>query len=294
MLSILIPTYNYNVYPLANKLMEDASRLGIPCELICMDDGSGSDLNTANERINNLPNATFLISKKNNGRTLTRQLLAKQANNDWLLFLDADVMPKNDDFLKKYMDLISDSNPIIFGGIAYNEKDYQLENSLRFKFGSKREVVSAQKRNKLPYRVVCSANFLTKKNMFLDINALNLNHAYGMDYIFGMTLKTQLIPVKHIDNEVYHLGIDENHNFLAKTKRGLQTLHSRNNDMIILNNQINLLKYYRILKKLRLHNCFGQFMLYLDKPVTSNLVNSKNPSLFLFDLYRLGYFCRLK
>src|SRR5690606_6678493 len=100
--------------PLANKLMEDASRLGIPCELICMDDGSGSDLNTANERINNLPNATFLISKKNNGRTLTRQLLAKQANNDWLLFLDADVMPKNDDFLKKYMDLISDSNPIIF------------------------------------------------------------------------------------------------------------------------------------------------------------------------------------
>ena len=45
MLSILIPTFNYNALPLAKILESQALKLGIVFELICMDDGSFSNKN---------------------------------------------------------------------------------------------------------------------------------------------------------------------------------------------------------------------------------------------------------
>ena len=40
MLSILIPIYNYNVYPLVLELHEQCMTLGISFEILCQDDGS--------------------------------------------------------------------------------------------------------------------------------------------------------------------------------------------------------------------------------------------------------------
>ena len=99
MLSILIPTYNYNVYPLAENLQKSALKLGLTFELICMDDGSHANENRLNEKINSLPNCTFIEHNINQGRTATRHALAKKSQYDWLLFLDADVLPRNNDFL---------------------------------------------------------------------------------------------------------------------------------------------------------------------------------------------------
>ncbi len=69
MLSILIPTYNYNVYPLAENLQKSALKLGLTFELICMDDGSHANENRLNEKINSLPNCTFIEHNINQGRT---------------------------------------------------------------------------------------------------------------------------------------------------------------------------------------------------------------------------------
>jgi len=86
MLSILIPTYNYNVYPLVETIEKQVLKANIIFELICLDDGSFSILNENNQKINALANCKFIEAKKNNGRTATRQLLAEQAQYNWLLF----------------------------------------------------------------------------------------------------------------------------------------------------------------------------------------------------------------
>ena len=99
MLSILIPTYNYNAYPLALELERQALKSGIIFELICIDDGSFSALSIQNQNINTLTSCQFIRAKQNRGRTGLRQYLAELANYDWLLFLDADVMPKSENFI---------------------------------------------------------------------------------------------------------------------------------------------------------------------------------------------------
>ena len=58
MLSILIPTYNYNALPLAEILEQQTLKLGIVFELICIDDGSFSEHNKQNQKINTLTNST--------------------------------------------------------------------------------------------------------------------------------------------------------------------------------------------------------------------------------------------
>ena len=40
MMSILIPTYNYNAFPLVKAIYEQAQNIDIPFEIICRDDGS--------------------------------------------------------------------------------------------------------------------------------------------------------------------------------------------------------------------------------------------------------------
>ncbi|MEO8934166.1 MAG: glycosyltransferase, partial [Xanthomarina sp.] len=141
MLSILIPTYHYNAYPLAKELEKQALQADIVFELICVDDGSFSELNTENQKINSLTNCLFIEAKKNIGRTATRKFLAEQAQYNWLLFLDADVLPKNQDFLSKYLSQITPDSEVVLGGFAYKESSYSKNKSLRYNFGKKREEV---------------------------------------------------------------------------------------------------------------------------------------------------------
>ena len=79
MLSILIPTYNYNVYPLAYQLEQQACASNIIFEIICFDDGSTSKLNLENEKINTLKNSKFIALKKNIGLSNNRNKLAESA-----------------------------------------------------------------------------------------------------------------------------------------------------------------------------------------------------------------------
>ena len=53
MLSVLIPTYNYNAFSLVEELHRQLTLEAIIFEIICLDDGSNSVLNNENKKINN-------------------------------------------------------------------------------------------------------------------------------------------------------------------------------------------------------------------------------------------------
>jgi len=291
MISILIPCYNYNALPLAERLEKEALNLGIIYEIICMDDASFSSKNTNNQKINFLTNSKFYESQKNVGRVMNRQLLAKKAQYNWLLFIDVDTNPKLDNFLSTYLKKINSKDKVYFGGFSYisNRAD---KTKLRFKFGKKREEINSKIRNKKKYKYIISSNFLIDKNVFTTINSkINFN-SYGMDYYFGSLLKKYKISLKHIDNEVIHLGIDENDKFLSKTNEALNSLINLYKKGNIKKHDITILKYYKLLKLLLLKKIIGYIGLLLSKKIESNLTGN-NPNLIIFDFYRISYLCRL-
>ena len=290
MISILISCYNYNAYDLVSRLEKECLTLGIVFEIISIDDASFSTLNEVNQKINMLTNCKFFESKKNIGRVANRQLLSQKAQYKWLLYIDVDVKPLNDNFIKVYVNEIKKGFEVVFGGFNYKNIE---TNNLRYLFGKSREDVQSVIRNKNPYKYIISSNFLVKKVIFDKINKnININ-GYGMDYFFGALLKENLVSINHIDNEVTHYGLDDNSKFLAKTKEALENLHYLNTNKLINKNDITILKYYRLFNFFGLKKIISKLINIFSKSIESNLKGS-NPSLFVFDLYRLSYLCSLK
>lgn len=291
MLSILIPTYNHNALPLAEALITQLKKTDIVYELICVDDGSSSTLNIENQKINSLKNATFIARENNVGRNANRQFLAEQANYNWLLFIDSDTIPKHSDFIKNYIPFFKKDHEAIFGGFAY-QNNTDSKTSLRYNFGKSREEVNASRRNSLPYKVIISANFLIKKDVFIALNKKVTTNIYGLDYLFGALLKQNNIKVFHIDNEVYHLGLDTNEDYLRKTKKAIEALTLIKQSSNITTHDISLLNAYQKLKKTGLEKLFS-FTIKMATPLIEKNLQGSKPNLFLFDLYRLGHFIKL-
>ena len=291
MISILIPCFDYNAYPLVSILEKQALILKIDFEIICIDDGSFSSKNDVNQKINLLTNSKFIESKKNIGRIKNRLLLAEKSQYEWLIFLDVDTLPNEDNFLKNYIDQIN-KGMMIIGGCIY--KKPENENfSLRYKFGKFREEINSDIRNKNPYKYVSSGNFMCKRDVLIDVLASINSMSYGNDYIFGSLIKKKGIDIKHIDNPVLIDNIDENQIFIKKTHNALDNLISSYNKKIIKKHSISILKAYIILDSLLMKNIFAKITDLFKNLLNKNL-HSKNPNLFLFDLYRLNYLCKIK
>jgi len=293
MLSILVPTYHYNVYPLALELEQQALALGINFEIIFLDDGSFSHFNNENQKINALTNCKFIESKKNYGRTTTRQQLAEMAQYSWLLFLDADTFPTHKNFIKRIIDELKPEIDIIFGGIIYEKSRPDFNKILRWHYGTQRESKSVIKREKSPYASIISGSFVIKKDLFIKANEPLLQNTYGLDILFTEQLKQLNTKVIHIDNPVYHLGLESNEDYLIKSKKALETLYKLKKQNLIGSSSTQLLRTYRILKVIGVASAFGKILKRKEQKIEKNLI-SESPNLFLFDLYRLGYFCRIK
>ena len=64
MISVLIPTYNYNAFSLVEEIHKQLVEARISFEIICLDDGSQSKINKNNNQINSLSFSSFDSLKK--------------------------------------------------------------------------------------------------------------------------------------------------------------------------------------------------------------------------------------
>ena len=130
---------------------------------------------------------------------------------------------------------------------------------------------------------------LIQKETFLKANAF-LGNNYGLDAFFGYQLKKLKTQILHIDNPVYHLGLETNEEFLNKSVRALKTMVELESKGILASNHTRLQQIYQSTPgKTILKSLISLF----HKPIKKNLLGSK-PSLLLFDLYRLNQYIKLK
>ena len=292
MLSILIPTYNYNVFPLVLELQNQCNESRIEYEIIVLDDAS-SVVFEENYAINKLENCSFSTLNKNIGRSRIRNLLAKTAKYNWLLFLDADTIPLQRNFISTYVKNLLLEPQIVYGGITYSTKIPNKDRTLRWFYGKKREALETEKRNTKPYISFLTLNFLIPKAFFEKVKfneeIPNLRHE---DTLFSYELSTQNIPILHITNPIIHLGLDTNKDFLDKTKESVVALKNLVDQNLLPANYVRLSQIFRKIQKRKCTFIFAFLFKNFNNIIEKQLF-SKNPSMLLFDLYRLGYYCLL-
>ncbi|MRX67429.1 Glycosyltransferase involved in cell wall bisynthesis [Flavobacterium resistens] len=282
MLSILIPVFNYNVLPLVNELVKQCNLRGITFEILCQDDASNSTENIQNQEIISFSNCSFFINETNLGRGKNINSLAQKAKYNWLLILDCDTFPTENNFIQNYISTITDSENIFFGGIIYEDKKPEKEQLLRWIYGQKRETSA-----------VLSSNLLIKKEVFLQFPFDESITKYGYeDLLFFAVLKKNSFKINQIENPTFHLNLETSEVFLTKTKTALENLFFLYNSKKISSEESKIIKSFELLKSLKLIG-FTRFLFNRNrKRIEYNLL-SENPSLFYFDIYKLGYFCFL-
>lgn len=293
MLSILIPVYNYKVSSLVETLYNQALESNVIFEIICLDDCSQHFL-SENQKINQFQNCNYSVLEQNIGRSAIRNLLAKKASFENLLFLDADTFPVNQNFLSTYILQINQTEKVVYGGILYESKKPENDRLLRWFYGTEREALSTADRSKNPYISFLTLNFLISKSVFKKVtfneNIPNLRHE---DTLFSFELKQNQIEIIHIENPVLHLGIENSETFLRKSEEAVVGLKNLVDSNLISSDYVKLSHYYQIIKKYYLQSVIA-FGFKISKPLFLKQLLSKKPSLLLFDLYRLGYYCTLK
>lgn len=289
MLSILIPTYNYSVYDLVERLHGEALSLGVDFEIIVLDDASEIEIER-NKHIDELPKCSYVKLTSNLGRTAARSELAKRARFDWLLFLDADTLPKSEAFLDEYLASLEGAD-VVFGGVAYSENPPEKDRMLRWTYGHAREAKSVQKRMKSPWFII-SQNLCIRKATFQDANVVNENY-YGLDNLFSDQLFRNKATIKHIDNPVYHLGLESNDKFITKALKAVETTVIFEKRGMMHDNLRPLQKAYKKLKRLGMIAAFKFVISRFKKSMERNFHSGK-PNLFWFDLYRLNHYIELK
>jgi len=293
MLSILIPIYNYNANSLVLELHKQCLECEIEFEIVCQDDVSSTYL-SENDAINTLQNCSFSINKINLGRGRNINSIAEKARFNWLLILDCDVFPTNKYFIKNYIEAISSNIcKIIFGGISYESRTLENQKLLRWIYGNKRESLPVELRRKKPFSSALTSNILIEKELFIKNPFDNSIIKYGYeDLCFLSVLQSKKIQILHINNPAFHLNLETSNLFLEKTKIAIENLNFIIAAKILNPKDLKIIKIYNLVKK----NGFEKLVVFIfnkfEFKIIDNLLSDK-PSLLLFDLYKLGYYCKI-
>lgn len=292
MLSILIPTYNYNTYSLVLELKQQADQLGIIYEIQVQDDCSYK-IFIENTQINSLSNCNFSINTQNLGRGKNINCLVEKSKFNWLLIMDCDTYPCLKNFIQNYITQIKEGEKVVFGGIKYQNKKPHNAQLLRWIYGTARESIAVEKRLLNPNERALTSNLMLQKEVFLSTKFDESITKYGYeDLVFLSDLKKSGTIVKHIDNPTYHWGLETSQQFLDKTKTALENLKLITKTYHLNDSQSKLLNAFLFLEKLHLTPFVSFLFKKGEKKIEQNLLSQK-PSLFLFDLYKLGYYCTL-
>ena len=293
MLSILIPIYNYNVYPLVLELHKQCLECDIEFEIVCQDDASGSNLNFENEKINLLSNSSFITLKENIAHRKNRNLLAEKAKYNYLLFIDGDSNMISSNYVSNYIKNIQDFD-IVYGGRIHPEVCPSDLQKLRWKYGKLIEDKTCENRKKTPFQSLLFNNTIIKKECFNNVKFDFFLIKYGHDDTqLSYQLSLLEAKVNHINNPVEHGDIDNNSFFVAKMKGSLENLIYLYEEKKITQNFSKLISLLLLLNKLKLTYFVSKFYLLFEKVIFKQL-EGKNPNLFVFNFFRIGYLCILE
>ncbi len=209
--SVLVPVYHHDPSLLIEALgkCQNASL----SELIFYDDGTDDHVLTARlERaLEHFPGAGVLVTAaQNKGRSTGRNRLQRLARADWMIFLDADMIPDDQAFLERYLNLIDrESRPLLaVGGFSLDQVMPDASTQLHWKQCETSECLPADIRNENPGRFVFTSNVLVHKDVMAAVPFDDAFVGWGWEDVDWGLRANQQFSVLHIDNTATHVGLD--------------------------------------------------------------------------------------
>ena len=196
MISILIPSYNFDIYDLVKSIHTQVKKEKIQFQIICIEDGSINIF--SNPEVQKLENVSYQFLNKNIGRSKIRNLLAEKSRFNWLLFIDCDSKINNENYIKTYIKNIKNMNSIFYGGTKYQEKTPEKDKKLHWLYGKKIE--SKQKR-----KIFSSHHFLIHKKVFNQIKFDEKIKKYGHEDTVLWVELTKKTPGRRLSLKQKHI-----------------------------------------------------------------------------------------
>ena len=284
MLSICIPIHQYPVRPLILALQKEIQENNLPCNLICADDGSDQNTLKQNDFLLDDQSIQYEALPQNIGRSAIRNHLARLSDQPFLLFLDVDVMPSYPDFLRRYLHDLS-ASIVVYGGTVYSAT--APEDPLKrfhWRYGHAKEQIQSSRRNQDEYRSFKTNNFVVQRDFFLTNPLDESLTGYGHeDSLFAYRCARQGVRIRHIDNPVLHLGLENQAVLSKKLESSLDNLYR-----LYQKNELPETPLAAIFKPGMLRWLSGQLNGLL--PVFRNkLTTDVAAPMILLDLYKLIY-----
>lgn len=289
MLSILIPAYNQDITRLVSDLHQQAIDTYVDFEIIVIEDGSFREVEN-NKSISDLINCRHIVLTLNIGRSAIRNKLADEAKFEHLLFIDCDAEVCTPHFIEKYISFCHEQC-VVIGGTAYDPDEKNPDFSLRLKYGRKREARSAVERDKNNF---ATFNFLISKSIFNQVRFDETIRGYGHeDMLFGHQLHQLGIEFLQIENPIIHKGLDNNKTYLRKTEEATRNLFLlyKTGKYPYLAEESKLLKQFLKIEKSGFVRLFA-LKFDITKSTFCKQLCSSNPSLLLYDIYKLLFLCK--
>ena len=293
-ISMLIPVYNADCSALLADLLAQAVKLeGVEWELCVGEDGStDTDAIAANAGQLQGAHCRHLVYDQNVGRARIRNQLAREARGEWLLFIDSHMRVGKSDFLRTY--LSAPDAEVVDGDYVVAADASEWSCSLRYCYEKACEHRhDAAARSKQPYAGFHTANFLVRRDFFLQNPLEESFSEYGYeDVLFGARMEQQEAKILHIDNPVEFRFFESNSRFMDKTDAALRSLALHED---LLGRHSRLLTLYSCLRKWHLHLLGAALYRWRGEQWRKQLCKEdRRPSLRLFNAYRFFCFCAQK
>ena len=297
MISILIPTYNYDCRTLVHALSEQGRQLSkelaaeaFAFEIVVADDASTDpETERCNASMAQWTGVRYLRCKENMGRARIRNFLFSQARYDHCLFIDCDALVCTPDFLHRYYEARNLADAVC--GALRNPEVCPKGCELRYRYEQQanrhRTVAYRESR---PYAYLSTFNLLLHRSLLEQLPFDERCTEYGYeDALMGLMMEQKGFSIAHVDIPLIHNGMDPNAVFLQKTETALRTLAKLGEPMQSFS---ALSRLCRKLQRLHLHSAF--LLLYrCIRPALRKNLSGHHPQLLFFHLYKTGEYLRL-
>jgi len=268
-----------------------ADSAGVPFEIICLDDGSRNEFLLLNAGISDLRGVKYSCLGQNIGRSAIRNLLADESKYEYLLFMDSDFKITHPGYIKRYLEARKKQQVVVGGSLYAPSPPPEPDLLLRWRYGSKREQLSLERRQRLGWKAFTTHHFLVHREAFSRVRFDESLRQYGHeDTLFGQALEREGYKIRHIGNPLLHQELDPAGIFLEKVLQSVENLYRLQLQGVHLSTSLG--RAFAMLHSAGLDRLVGRSFQALG-PILKRQLIGPNPHLWALDLYKLLYYSYL-
>lgn len=216
-LSVLTPFYRYD----PSAMLKRFGRAPEGVEFILIDDGSASASLVADvvsaAQATGAP-ARVIVSQANLGRSKARNRLIDEAQGDFVLFLDADMLPDASAFLSIWLGIIATQAPkVAFGGLSLAHTQRTPETALHHALFGGSDCRPAHQRARRAAQATASSNLLVERAFLLDHPFDDHFKGWGFEDTDWALDAARVTEIMHVDNPATHAGLDDVQTLMRKS-----------------------------------------------------------------------------